>query len=76
MIFSPHISSSTKGYILNCAFSYYYSSSLGYYYDPSTGLYCSAVSGQWYDCIFLLTYSFNEETGTYEQVNADASREN
>ncbi|ESR41379.1 hypothetical protein CICLE_v10025761mg [Citrus x clementina] len=55
-------------YVYDESSGYYYSSSLGYYYDPSTGLYCSAVSGQW--------YSFNEETGTYEQVNADASREN
>lgn len=55
-------------YVYDESSGYYYSSSLGYYYDPSTGLYCSAVSGQW--------YSFNEETGTYEEVNADASREN
>ncbi|XP_028800840.1 CD2 antigen cytoplasmic tail-binding protein 2 homolog [Neltuma alba] len=44
---------------------YYYSSSLGYYYDPNTGLYCSAASGQW--------YSFNEETGTYDEVKETAS---
>ncbi|XP_050377820.1 LIN1-like protein [Argentina anserina] len=39
---------------------YYYSFSLGYYYDPNTGLYCSAVSGLW--------YSYNEETGAYDEV--------
>ncbi|GKV11151.1 hypothetical protein SLEP1_g22430 [Rubroshorea leprosula] len=44
---------------------YYYSSSLGYYYDPSTALYCSAASGLW--------YSYNEKTGTYEEVHEVAS---
>ncbi|KAK6156849.1 hypothetical protein DH2020_011097 [Rehmannia glutinosa] len=42
---------------------YYYSSSLGYYYDPSSGLYCSAASGKW--------YSYNEESGTYDEVQQD-----
>ncbi|OWM63594.1 CD2 antigen cytoplasmic tail-binding protein 2 isoform X1 [Punica granatum] len=50
-------------YVYDEASGYYYSSSLGYYYDPSTGLYCSAATGQW--------YSFNEETGTYEEIPAE-----
>ncbi|PON81887.1 CD2-binding protein-like protein [Trema orientale] len=52
-------------YVYDESSGYYYSSSLGYYYDPSTGLYCSASSGQW--------YSFNEETGTYDEVQSAAS---
>ncbi|KAJ7968189.1 CD2 antigen cytoplasmic tail-binding protein 2 [Quillaja saponaria] len=48
-------------YVYDESSGYYYSSSLGYYYDPSTGLYCSAASGQW--------YSFNEETGSYNEIN-------
>ncbi|KAF7803713.1 CD2 antigen cytoplasmic tail-binding protein 2 [Senna tora] len=52
-------------YVYDESSGYYYSSSLGYYYDPNTGLYCSAVSGQW--------YSFNEETGTYDEVQAASS---
>ncbi|KAF3660358.1 hypothetical protein FXO37_13528 [Capsicum annuum] len=39
---------------------YYYSSSMGYYYDPSSGLYCNASSGQW--------YSYNDESGIYQEV--------
>ncbi|KAI4367479.1 hypothetical protein MLD38_023213 [Melastoma candidum] len=49
-------------YIYDENSGYYYSSSLGHFYDPSTGLYCSASSGQW--------YSYNEETGSYEEVPA------
>lgn len=52
-------------YVYDESSGYYYSSSLGYYYDPNTGLYCSAASGKW--------YSFNEETGTYDEVNEVAS---
>ncbi|KAL4303822.1 hypothetical protein GQ457_10G019600 [Hibiscus cannabinus] len=52
-------------YVYDDSSGYYYSSTLGYYYDPSTGLYCSAVSGQW--------YSFNEVTGTYDEVKEVAS---
>ncbi|KAF1882329.1 hypothetical protein Lal_00038975 [Lupinus albus] len=52
-------------YVYDESSGYYYSSSLGYYYDPNTGLYCSASSGQW--------YSFNEETGTYNEVQEVAS---
>ncbi|KAJ1434940.1 CD2 antigen cytoplasmic tail-binding protein 2 isoform X1 [Sesbania bispinosa] len=52
-------------YVYDESSGYYYSSSLGYYYDPNTGLYCSAASGQW--------YSFNEETGTYDEVQENAS---
>ncbi|GMH16390.1 hypothetical protein Nepgr_018231 [Nepenthes gracilis] len=47
-------------YMFDESSGYYYSSSLGYYYDPSSGLYCCAVSGQW--------YSFNEETGSYVEI--------
>ncbi|KAI9180127.1 hypothetical protein LWI28_001491 [Acer negundo] len=57
--------SSVNDYVYDESSGYYYSSSLGYYYDPSTGLYCSAASGQW--------YSFNEETGVYEEVHEVAS---
>ncbi|KAH7575500.1 hypothetical protein ACOSP7_004863 [Xanthoceras sorbifolium] len=55
-------------YVYDESSGYYYSSSLGYYYDPSTGLYCSAASAQW--------YSFNEETGTYEEVHEVSSSVN
>ncbi|KAK8656463.1 hypothetical protein V6N13_098413 [Hibiscus sabdariffa] len=47
-------------YVYDESSGYYYSSTLGYYYDPSTGLFWSAVSGQW--------YSFNEASGTYDEV--------
>ncbi|KAI3852245.1 hypothetical protein MKW92_028908 [Papaver armeniacum] len=47
-------------YIFDESSGYYYSSSLGYYYDPSSGLYCSASTGKW--------YSFNEQAGTYDEV--------
>ncbi|XP_068306158.1 uncharacterized protein [Pyrus communis] len=47
-------------YVFDENSGYYYSSSLGYYYDPSTGLFCSAASGVW--------YSYNEETGAYDEV--------
>ncbi|KAK9000711.1 hypothetical protein V6N11_081200 [Hibiscus sabdariffa] len=52
-------------YVYDESSGYYYSSSLGYYYDPSTGLFCSAASGQW--------YSFNEASGTYDEVKEVAS---
>ncbi|KAK4271251.1 hypothetical protein QN277_019970 [Acacia crassicarpa] len=52
-------------YVYDESSGYYYSSSLGYYYDPYTGLYCSAATGQW--------YSYNEETGTYDEVKENAS---
>lgn len=52
-------------YVFDEASGYYYSSSLGYYYDSSTGLYCSATSGLW--------YSFNEETGAYDEVTHQAA---
>ncbi|XP_022763705.1 CD2 antigen cytoplasmic tail-binding protein 2-like [Durio zibethinus] len=55
-------------YVYDESSGYYYSSTLGYYYDPSTGLYCSAASGQW--------YSFNEATGTYDEVQEVASSTN
>ncbi|CAN4080890.1 unnamed protein product [Withania somnifera] len=47
---------------------YYYSSSLGYYYDPSSGLYCHASSGQW--------YSYNDESGIYQEVPQSTSDAN
>ncbi|XP_012078820.1 CD2 antigen cytoplasmic tail-binding protein 2 isoform X2 [Jatropha curcas] len=52
-------------YVYDETSRYYYSSSSGYYYDPSTGLYCYASSGTW--------YSFNEETGTYDEINEVAN---
>ncbi|KAL9252097.1 SUPPRESSOR OF ABI3-5-like protein [Drosera capensis] len=52
-------------YVYDESSGYYYSSSLGYYYDPTSGLYCNAVSGQW--------YSFNDQTGTYEEIKATES---
>ncbi|KAI3941115.1 hypothetical protein MKX01_001543 [Papaver californicum] len=51
-------------YIFDESSGYYYSSSLGYYYDPTSGLYCSASSGKW--------YLFNEQAGTYDEVQGDA----
>ncbi|GER55522.1 CD2-binding protein-related [Striga asiatica] len=50
---------------LAVGFRYYYSSSSGYYYDPSSGLYCCAASGKW--------YAYNEESGTYDEVQQDTS---
>ncbi|KAG9458891.1 hypothetical protein H6P81_003399 [Aristolochia fimbriata] len=47
-------------YVYDESSGYYYSSSIGYYYDPTSGLYCSAESGKW--------YSYNEETGGYDEV--------
>lgn len=55
-------------YIYDESSGHYYSSTLGCYYDPSTGLYCTAASGQW--------YSFNESTGTYDEVTEVASATN
>ncbi|KAJ9162696.1 hypothetical protein P3X46_022452 [Hevea brasiliensis] len=55
-------------YVYDEASGYYYSSSSGYYYDPSTGLYCYATSGKW--------YSFNEETGTYDEIQEVSSTAN
>ncbi|KAF4365971.1 hypothetical protein CsatB_015268 [Cannabis sativa] len=56
---------SQSDYVFDESSGYYYNSILGYYYDPSTGLYCYASTGQW--------YSFNEETGTYDEVPNAAS---
>ncbi|KAI5661401.1 hypothetical protein M9H77_20724 [Catharanthus roseus] len=52
-------------YVFDESSGYYYSSSLGYYYDPSSGLYCCAASGQW--------YSYNAESGTYDEVQQATS---
>lgn len=62
---APETGDTQSDYAYDESSGYYYSSSLGYYYDPSTGLYCSAASGQW--------YSFNEETGSYEEVQSTTS---
>ncbi|XXG87474.1 hypothetical protein AAC387_Pa11g2150 [Persea americana] len=51
-------------YVFDESSGYYYSSTLGYYYDPTSGLYCCATSGTW--------YSFNEQSGTYEEIRAEA----
>ncbi|KAJ8562853.1 hypothetical protein K7X08_031305 [Anisodus acutangulus] len=47
-------------YVFDESSGYYYSSSSGYYYDPSSGLYCHASSGIW--------YSYNDESGIYQEV--------
>ncbi|CAH9140290.1 unnamed protein product [Cuscuta epithymum] len=47
-------------YVYDESSGYYYSVNLGYYYDPSSGLYCNAASGKW--------YSYDEETGKYEEI--------
>ncbi|PHT54105.1 hypothetical protein CQW23_08567 [Capsicum baccatum] len=47
-------------YVFDESSGYYYSSTMGYYYDPSSGLYCNASSGQW--------YSYNDESGIYQEV--------
>nr|XP_043624271.1 CD2 antigen cytoplasmic tail-binding protein 2 isoform X2 [Erigeron canadensis] len=52
-------------YVFDESSGYYYSSSLGYYYDASSGLYCYAASGQW--------YSYNQETGAYDELPAAES---
>ncbi|XP_078433216.1 CD2-binding protein-like protein [Wolffia australiana] len=53
----------TADYVFDESSGYYYSSSLGYFYDPSSQLYCCASSGKW--------YSFDEESGVYNEVQAD-----
>ncbi|KHG20831.1 CD2 antigen cytoplasmic tail-binding 2 [Gossypium arboreum] len=62
---SSEIEDVQNDYVYDESSGYYYSSTLGYYYDPSTGLFCSAATGQW--------YSFNESTGTYDEVKEVAS---
>lgn len=52
-------------YVYDESSGYYYSSSSGYYYDPSSGLYCCAASGKW--------YFYNEESGTYDEVQQDTN---
>ncbi|KAJ3707307.1 hypothetical protein LUZ61_011012 [Rhynchospora tenuis] len=49
-------------YVYDPSSGYYYSSSLGYYFDAASGLYCCASTGIW--------YSFDEQTGTYEEVKS------
>eukprot|EP00262_Sarcandra_glabra_P015649 TRINITY_DN4880_c0_g1_i1.p1 TRINITY_DN4880_c0_g1~~TRINITY_DN4880_c0_g1_i1.p1 ORF type:complete len:403 (-),score=93.23 TRINITY_DN4880_c0_g1_i1:266-1474(-) len=51
-------------YVYDESSGYYYSSSLGYYYDPTSGMYCCATSGRW--------YSFNEQTGGYDEIHGEA----
>ncbi|XP_024979724.1 CD2 antigen cytoplasmic tail-binding protein 2 [Cynara cardunculus var. scolymus] len=55
-------------YVFDESSGYYYSSSLGYYYDPSSALYCNAASGQW--------YSYNQETGAYDELPAGEANTN
>ncbi|WCJ23178.1 CD2-binding protein-related [Euphorbia peplus] len=55
-------------YVYDETSGYYYSSNSGYYYDASTGLYCYAASGQW--------YSYNGETGRYDEIPEAASNAN
>ncbi|XP_068652950.1 uncharacterized protein [Aristolochia californica] len=52
-------------YVYDESSGYYYSSSMGYYFDPTSGLYGSAASGKW--------YSFNEETGGYDEIQGGAA---
>ncbi|GAA0154605.1 RNA splicing factor [Lithospermum erythrorhizon] len=59
---------SETDYIYDETSGYYYSITFGYYYDPSSGLYCCAATGQW--------YSYNEESGTYEEVQQVAPSAN
>ncbi|XP_057803989.1 uncharacterized protein LOC131019456 isoform X2 [Salvia miltiorrhiza] len=47
-------------YVYDESSGYYYNSNLGYYYDPSSGLYGCASTGKW--------YSYNEESGAYDEV--------
>uniref|UniRef100_A0A1D1ZHE4 LIN1-like protein n=1 Tax=Anthurium amnicola TaxID=1678845 RepID=A0A1D1ZHE4_9ARAE len=54
-------------YIFDESSGYYYSHGLGYYYDPASGLYCCAASGKW--------YSFNEQTGAYDEIVTDESHQ-
>ncbi|XP_072996712.1 uncharacterized protein [Typha latifolia] len=54
-------------YVYDTSSGYYYSSSLGYYYDPGSGFYCCASTGTW--------YSFDEQTGAYNEVQGVASSE-
>ncbi|KAH6773259.1 hypothetical protein C2S52_003876 [Perilla frutescens var. hirtella] len=54
-----------NGYVYDESSGYYYNSSLGYYYDPSSGLYGYAATGKW--------YSYNEESGTYDEVQQDTN---
>nr|CAD1826350.1 unnamed protein product [Ananas comosus var. bracteatus] len=54
-------------YVYDPSSGYYYSSSLGYYYDPTSGLYCSASTGTW--------YSFDEQSGSYKEIQSAAASE-
>lgn len=54
-----------SGYVYDESSGYYYNSSLGYYYDPSSGLYGCAATGKW--------YSYNEESGAYDEVQQDTN---
>ncbi|XP_020591480.1 CD2 antigen cytoplasmic tail-binding protein 2 homolog [Phalaenopsis equestris] len=58
---------SESDYVYDPSSGYYYSDSLGYYYDPTSKLYCCAASGIW--------YSFDEQLGTYREVNIASSQE-
>ncbi|KAF3331183.1 LIN1-like protein isoform X1 [Carex littledalei] len=54
--------SADSDYVYDPSSGYYYSSSLGYYFDAASGLYCCASTGIW--------YSFDEQTGTYKEVES------
>ncbi|XP_020675068.1 CD2 antigen cytoplasmic tail-binding protein 2 homolog isoform X1 [Dendrobium catenatum] len=58
---------SESDYVYDPSSGYYYSGTLGYYYDPMSKLYCCAASGIW--------YSFDEQLGTYIEVNIASSQE-
>lgn len=52
-------------YVYDDSSGYYYNRRLGCYYDPSSGLYCYAASRQW--------FSYNQESGTFEEVPQSTS---
>ncbi|CAM8974176.1 unnamed protein product [Rhodiola kirilowii] len=56
---------SQNDFVYDESSGYYYSSTSGYYYDASSGLYCCAASGQW--------YSYNAETGAYDEYQGDTT---
>ncbi|CAA0807331.1 CD2-binding protein-related [Striga hermonthica] len=64
-VLQPESGEPQNDYVYDESSGYYYSSSLGYYYDPSSGLYCYAASGKW--------YAYNEESGTYDEVQQDTN---
>ncbi|XP_020531039.1 uncharacterized protein LOC18423823 [Amborella trichopoda] len=55
-------------YVYDESSGYYYSSSLGYYYDPVSQLFCSAATGRW--------YSYNGQSGAYDEIPDSESAPN